>query len=41
MPDETSVAGLLALLLVTDARRDTRVSESGRLLRLEDQDRSR
>ena len=41
MPDESSVAGLLALLLVTDARRDTRVSESGRLLRLEDQDRSR
>ncbi len=41
MPDEPEVAGLLALLLVTDARRGTRVDDDGRLLRLEDQDRSR
>ncbi len=41
MPDEPEVRGLLALLLVTDARRATRVDEDGRLLRLEEQDRSR
>ncbi|WP_129663719.1 RNA polymerase sigma factor [Phytoactinopolyspora endophytica] len=41
MPDEPEVLGLLALLLVTDARRATRVDADGRLLRLEDQDRSR
>jgi RNA polymerase sigma-70 factor (ECF subfamily) len=41
MPDEREVWGLLALLLVTDARRSTRVDAEGRLLRLEDQDRSR
>lgn len=41
MPDEREVRGLLALLLVTDARRATRVDEHGRLLRLEEQDRSR
>jgi RNA polymerase sigma factor (sigma-70 family) len=41
MPDEPEVQGLLALLLVTDARRATRVSASGRLLLLEEQDRSR
>ncbi|MGW5050300.1 DUF6596 domain-containing protein [Actinokineospora sp. NPDC004072] len=29
MPDEPEVAGLLALLLVTDARRATRESASG------------
>ncbi|MFD3455814.1 RNA polymerase sigma factor [Streptomyces sp. NPDC058691] len=40
MPDEREVRGLLALLLVTDARRATRVDDDGRLLRLEDQDRS-
>jgi len=40
MPDEREVWGLLALLLVTDARRATRVDADGRLLRLEDQDRS-
>ncbi|MCT9007345.1 RNA polymerase sigma factor [Streptomyces rhizosphaerihabitans] len=40
MPDEREVRGLLALLLVTDARRATRVDAAGRLLRLEDQDRS-
>jgi RNA polymerase sigma-70 factor (ECF subfamily) len=41
MPDEPEVRGLLALLLLTDARRATRVDADGRLLRLEDQDRSR
>jgi RNA polymerase sigma factor (sigma-70 family) len=41
MPDEREVWGLLALLLVTDARRATRVDARGRLLRLEQQDRSR
>ena len=40
MPDEREVWGLLALLLVTDARRTTRVDSQGRLLRLEEQDRS-
>jgi RNA polymerase sigma-70 factor (ECF subfamily) len=40
MPDEREVRGLLALLLVTDARRATRIDADGRLLRLEDQDRS-
>ncbi|MFK4099639.1 RNA polymerase sigma factor [Streptomyces sp. NPDC019531] len=40
MPDEPEVRGLLALLLVTDARRATRTSSDGRLLRLAEQDRS-
>jgi RNA polymerase sigma-70 factor, ECF subfamily len=40
MPGETEVRGLLALLLVTDARRATRVDADGRLVRLKDQDRS-
>ena len=41
MPDEREVRGLLALILVTDARRITRVDTAGRLVLLEDQDRSR
>jgi RNA polymerase sigma factor (sigma-70 family) len=41
MPDEPEVRGLLALLLATDARRATRVDGTGRLLRLEEQDRTR
>ncbi len=41
MPDDTEVRGLQALLLVTDARRATRTGAGGRLLRLQDQDRSR
>jgi len=41
MPDEREVRGLLALILVTDARRMTRVDEGGHLVLLEDQDRSR
>jgi RNA polymerase sigma factor (sigma-70 family) len=40
MPDEREVWGLLALLQVTDARRATRVDAHGRLLRLQEQDRS-
>jgi RNA polymerase sigma factor (sigma-70 family) len=40
LPDDAEVAGLLALLLVTDARRATRADDRGRLLRLPDQDRS-
>jgi RNA polymerase sigma-70 factor (ECF subfamily) len=40
MPDEREVRGLLALLLVTDARRSTRTDAYGRLLLLEEQERS-
>jgi RNA polymerase sigma-70 factor (ECF subfamily) len=40
MPDEPEVRGLLALLLFTDARRATRTDAGGRLLLLEEQDRS-
>jgi RNA polymerase sigma factor (sigma-70 family) len=39
LPDDADVAGLLALILLTDARRATRVSDDGRLLLLEEQDR--
>jgi RNA polymerase sigma-70 factor, ECF subfamily len=41
MPDEPEVRGLLALLLLTDARRATRCAPDGRLLLLEEQDRTR
>jgi RNA polymerase sigma factor (sigma-70 family) len=41
MPDEREVAGLLGLLLATDARRATRVGADGELLRLSEQDRTR
>ena len=41
MPDEREVRGLLALLLLTDARRATRAGADGRLLLLAEQDRSR
>jgi RNA polymerase sigma-70 factor (ECF subfamily) len=41
MPADTEVSALLALLLLIDARRDTRQSASGRLLLLSEQDRSR
>lgn len=41
MPGDGEVDGLYALLLVTDARRATRVDADGRLVRLEDQDRAR
>jgi RNA polymerase sigma-70 factor (ECF subfamily) len=40
LPDEREVSGLLALLLVHQARRSTRTDAEGRLLRLEEQDRS-
>jgi len=41
IPDEPEVTGLLALLLLTDARREARTSEAGELVLLGDQDRSR
>jgi RNA polymerase sigma factor (sigma-70 family) len=41
LPRDPAVAGLLALLLLTDARRETRTAVDGRLLLLEEQDRSR
>ncbi len=40
LPDNADVAGLLALILLTDARRATRTAADGRLLRLAEQDRS-
>ena len=39
MPDEPEVAGLLGLLLLTEARRETRV-RNGRLVPLDEQDRA-
>jgi RNA polymerase sigma-70 factor, ECF subfamily len=41
MPKEAEVNALLALLLLIDARRDTRLSTGGRLLLLSEQDRTR
>ncbi len=41
MPDEAEAHGLLALLLLTEARRPARTSDDGSLVRLADQDRSR
>ena len=41
MPDEPEVLGLLALMLLHDARRGARVSPDGAMILLEDQDRSR
>jgi RNA polymerase sigma-70 factor (ECF subfamily) len=41
MPDEPTVLGLLALLLLHDARRPARLDEQGRPVLLSDQDRSR
>ncbi|HWB67859.1 MAG TPA: sigma-70 family RNA polymerase sigma factor [Mycobacteriales bacterium] len=40
LPADADVAGLLALILLTDARRAARVDADGRLTRLADQDRS-
>jgi len=40
MPDEAEVSGLLALMLLTDARRRARVDQQGELVTLEEQDRS-
>ena len=41
MPDQQETAGLLALLLLQDSRRDARVGFDGSLTLLEDQDRGR
>lgn len=41
LPEDAGVAGLLALILLTDARREARVAEGGRLVLLADQDRAR
>jgi RNA polymerase sigma-70 factor (ECF subfamily) len=41
MPDQAEAAGLLALLLLQDSRRDARVGPDGALALLEDQDRGR
>jgi RNA polymerase sigma-70 factor (ECF subfamily) len=41
MPDEPEAAGLLALMLLHDSRRDTRLSADGVLVTLEGQDRTR
>ncbi len=41
MPDEPEVLGLLALMVLHNARRDARVDELGDLVSLEEQDRTR
>jgi RNA polymerase sigma-70 factor, ECF subfamily len=41
MPDEPEVLGLHSLMLLQHSRRDARVDETGRLVLLQDQDRSR
>jgi Predicted RNA polymerase sigma factor containing a TPR repeat domain len=41
LPSDRDVAGLLALVLLTDARRDARLDERHELVLMEDQDRSR
>jgi RNA polymerase sigma-70 factor (ECF subfamily) len=41
LPGNADVAGLLALILLTDARRGARLDEGGRLVLLADQDRAR
>lgn len=41
LPDDPEVTGLLALQLLTEARRPARLDERGRLVVLEDQDRTR
>jgi RNA polymerase sigma-70 factor, ECF subfamily len=41
MPDEPEAAGLLALMLLTEARRAARTDAAGALVRLAEQDRSR
>ena len=41
LPSEPEAHGLLSLMLLHDARRDTRVGENGALVPLEEQDRSR
>src|SRR5204863_8532652 len=39
LPDDGDVAGLLALMLLTDARRPARTGENGELIPLTEQDR--
>jgi predicted RNA polymerase sigma factor len=41
LPHDTEVSGLLALMLLTNARRPARVGPDGRLIPLDEQDRSR
>jgi RNA polymerase sigma factor (sigma-70 family) len=41
LPDDPEVAGLLALMLLTDARRAARTGADGRLVPLDEQDRTR
>jgi len=41
MPDEREARGLLGLILLTDARRPTRLDAAGKLVLLADQDRTR
>ncbi len=41
LPDEPEARGLLALMLLHDARREARVGDGGELILLDDQDRTR
>lgn len=41
MPDESEIGGLLALMLLQDARRASRIDDTGELVTLEHQDRAR
>ena len=41
LPDDAEVSGLLALMLLTDARRDARTGPAGELIPLDEQDRAR
>jgi RNA polymerase sigma-70 factor (ECF subfamily) len=41
MPDETEPRGLLAMMLLHDARREARIDERGEIVLLEEQDRAR
>jgi RNA polymerase sigma factor (sigma-70 family) len=41
LPDDAEVAGLLALMLLTDARREARTGPGGELVPMDEQDRSR
>ena len=40
LPDDGEVTGLLALMLLTDARREARISRTGELVTLDEQDRA-
>jgi RNA polymerase sigma-70 factor (ECF subfamily) len=40
LPESAEAAGLLALLLLTEARRPARIADSGQLVLMEDQDRA-